>query len=101
MGRINYQSIKKKSEVRVLNYNVHHFAAAYDSYHKIDLNSLAAVILRDEVDIVTLQEVDVHTMRSGQYLNQVKVLAEKTEMFYAFGKTIDYEGGDYGIAILS
>lgn len=40
-------------------------------------------------------------MRSGQYLNQVKVLAEKTGMFYAFGKTIDYEGGDYGIAILS
>ena len=50
---------------------------------------------------MTLQEVDVYTMRSGQYLNQVKMLAVKAGMYYSFGKTIAYDGGDYGVAILS
>ena len=30
-----------------------------------------------------------------------KILADKTGMNYFFGKAIDHDGGDYGVAILS
>ncbi|MEC4113444.1 endonuclease/exonuclease/phosphatase family protein [Myroides pelagicus] len=87
--------------VRVVNYNVHHFAAANDRYHWIDLNSLSAFAKQHQVDVLTLQEIDVHTKRSGEHLNQVRALAQRLDMYYSFGRTIDYEGGQYGIAILS
>jgi endonuclease/exonuclease/phosphatase family metal-dependent hydrolase len=48
-----------------------------------------------------LQEVDVHTKRSGISLNEAGKLAELTEMHSYFAKAIDYDGGEYGIAILS
>lgn len=59
------------------------------------------MINSQEVDIVTLQELDVNTRRSGITLNQIAEVAKRTKMFYQFGKTIDYAGGDYGVGILS
>lgn len=53
------------------------------------------------VDIITLQELDVKNRRSGIALNQIEALAQRTGMYYQFGKTIDYAGGEYGIGILS
>ena len=85
----------------MLNYNVHHFVGANDTYHFVDINSLANIVNSQKVDIITLQELDVNTRRSGITLNQIEELAKRTRMFYQFGKTIDYEGGDYGIGILS
>lgn len=54
-----------------------------------------------EVDIITLQELDVNTRRSGITLNQIEKFADRTRMYYKFGKTIDFDAGDYGIGILS
>ncbi|WP_080752485.1 endonuclease/exonuclease/phosphatase family protein [Myroides marinus] len=87
--------------MRLLNYNVHHFVGANDVNHFVDINSLASLINNQEVDIVTLQELDVNTRRSGIALDQLAELAKRTKMSYKFGKTIDYAGGDYGIGILS
>src|SRR5690606_40296823 len=48
-----------------------------------------------------LQEVDVNTIRSGKGINQAAELARLTGMNYFFVKGIDYQGGDYGVGILS
>ena len=60
------------------------------------------MIIKETPDIVSLQEVDVHTNRSGKNINQAKELARLSGMpFYYFTKAIEYDGGEYGLAILS
>lgn len=82
---------------RVLSYNIHH-AAGMDG--RIDLTRIASVIAGVEPDVVMLQEVDRRTQRSGA-VDQLAELARLTRMRMYFGKTIDYDGGDYGNAILT
>lgn len=94
-------SPKKEHVVRVLNYNIHHGVAPYDHGEFMDINSLSHLILKNDVDIVALQEVDRNTQRIGYHTDQLKLLAERVGMYFEFGKTIDFENGEYGIAILS
>ena len=89
----------KKTDFKVLCYNIHH-ANPPSKVGFIDLDAIARVINDSKADIVALQEVDKNTVRSGN-IDQAKALAEKTGMYYHFFKGIDYEGGDYGTAILS
>ena len=63
--------------------------------------AIAKVINQQQPDLVALQEVDVHTNRSGKQLNQAAELARQTGMKAYFAKAIDYDGGEYGVAILS
>lgn len=65
-----------------------------------NLARVAAVVRSTGADIVLLQEVDKFTTRSGK-VDQVAVLTRLTGFRAAFGKTLDYQGGDYGIAVLS
>lgn len=51
-------------------------------------------------DIVLLQEVDSVTERSG-FTDQLGTLKAATGYHGAFGRTLDYQGGGYGIAVLS
>src|SRR5690606_1708378 len=67
----------------------------------VDLKAIANVIKKENPDLVGLQEVDVFTERSGKNSDQAKELADLLEMNYFFAKAIDYEGGEYGVAILS
>jgi endonuclease/exonuclease/phosphatase family metal-dependent hydrolase len=83
--------------LRVMTYNIHHGRGADDA---INLQRVADVINRANVDIVALQEVDVRTRRSGG-VHQLAELARLTNMHARFGKGRDFEGGDYGQAILS
>lgn len=92
---------KKPESIRVLNYNIHHGVGVNDKMHYVDLNSLSNLIKQQDIDVITLQEVDVNTLRSGKDLNQIAKLAEDLNMYYTFGKTIDFQDGQYGIAILS
>jgi endonuclease/exonuclease/phosphatase family metal-dependent hydrolase len=81
-----------------MTYNIHH-GRGMDG--RLDLERLAAVIRDAGVDIVALQEVDVGVERS-QRRDLVAELADLTGLrFTAFGKNIDFQGGDYGNAILS
>jgi endonuclease/exonuclease/phosphatase family metal-dependent hydrolase len=80
-------------------YNVHHCNPPAQP-GVIDIGAIADVINQQKPDLVALQEIDVNTMRSGNF-NQAEELAKKTGMKYFFGKAIDYEGGEYGVAILS
>jgi endonuclease/exonuclease/phosphatase family metal-dependent hydrolase len=65
------------------------------------MDAVAKVINNAQPDLVALQEIDVHTERSGTQVNQAKELGRLTGMYSFFAKTIDFQGGEYGIAILS
>jgi endonuclease/exonuclease/phosphatase family metal-dependent hydrolase len=84
-------------DVRVLVYNIH---AGWDASGKENLDRVSAVVQTARADVVLLQEVDRFTTRSGR-VDQLARLASATSMRAAFGKTLDYQGGAYGIAILS
>ena len=86
-----------KRSIRVMTFNIHH-GEGVDG--KIDLNRIAEVILSQKADIVALQEVDRTVERTARR-DLIAELAALTGMNYGFGKNIDYQGGDYGNAILS
>ncbi|QDH81311.1 endonuclease/exonuclease/phosphatase family protein [Echinicola soli] len=87
--------------IEILCYNIHHCNPP-SRPGVIDLESVARVIRDSGAEIVGLQEVDVYTERSGKSLHMAKELAEMTGMdYYYFSKGIDYQGGEYGTAILS
>lgn len=69
------------------------------------IDSLAEMIKSQNPDFVALQEVDVMTKRANapnmNGRNIVSELAAKTDMFGYFGRTLNFAGGYYGIAILS
>jgi endonuclease/exonuclease/phosphatase family metal-dependent hydrolase len=83
--------------VRVLTYNIH---AGTDEKSQPSIPAIAAFINSMNPDIVMLQEVDRRTARSkGE--DHLQQLADLTHLHPAFGKSLDYQGGDYGIAVLS
>lgn len=85
--------------IRIMTYNIHHCNPPSKGT-EIDLASVANVILRENPEIVALQEVDNNTTRSGAG-NQAQQIAAKLGMSYFFAKAINYQGGEYGVAILS
>lgn len=91
---------KKQDEITVLSYNIHH-ANPPSKPNVIDLQAVATVINQQQVDIVALQEVDVHTTRSGPSVHEAEELARLTGLKAFFAKAINYDGGEYGVAILS
>lgn len=86
---------------KTMEYNIH--LGVSPSTGKLDLQWIADVINNrsPKPDLVALVEVDVNTHRSGSTINQAKVLAEKTGMYFAFFRAEYYDGGEYGNAILS
>lgn len=77
---------------RVMTYNIYHCGNG--------LEAIANAINLQKPHIVALQEVDVMTNRSGR-INQMTELARLTGMTSTFCKAITYDGGQYGIGILS
>lgn len=84
-------------QLRVLCYNIHH-GRGIDG--KVDLERIAEVIRRVKPDLVALQEVDRGTRRTAG-VDQTAELARLTGLQGKFARQIDYEGGEYGQAILS
>ena len=82
---------------RVLVYNIH---AGKDAGGIDNLERVAELIRSTAADIVLLQEVDRGTTRSGG-VDQLARLRELTKLHGVFGKSLDYQGGEYGIAVLS
>jgi endonuclease/exonuclease/phosphatase family metal-dependent hydrolase len=87
----------ERTGLRVLTYNIH---AGKDAAQQPNLTQVAEVIRSTGADIVLLQEVDRRTTRSGGE-DHVAMLASLTGFHVAFGKSLDYQGGEYGIALLS
>lgn len=87
--------------IKVMAYNVHHCnPPSKSATGEIDIDTIVGVIQKQNPDLVALQEIDDHTSRSGAF-NEAEEIAKKLNMYYYFGKAIDYAGGGYGVAILS
>jgi endonuclease/exonuclease/phosphatase family metal-dependent hydrolase len=83
--------------VRVLVWNVH---AGADADGVPNLERVAARIRAERADVVLLQELDRGATRSGG-VDQPATLARLTGLEVAFGKSLDFQGGDYGIGVLA
>jgi endonuclease/exonuclease/phosphatase family metal-dependent hydrolase len=83
--------------VRVLTYNIHHGEGMDGEF---DLPRLARIIENTEADLVALQEVDQGTERSSG-VNQLAELERLTHLHGVFGKAMNFQGGGYGIGVLS
>ena len=65
-----------------------------------DIERAAEVIRRSDPDFVALQEIDHGVERSGR-IEQMQVLGELTGMYPSFASFMPYQGGEYGIGVLS
>jgi endonuclease/exonuclease/phosphatase family metal-dependent hydrolase len=84
-------------ELRVVSYNIRHGRGADDV---VDLERTAGVLRALAPDIVGLQEVDDLVERSGR-VSEATRLGQSLDLHHAFGRFMDYQGGMYGLAILS
>lgn len=90
------------SGFRVMTYNIHHAnPPSREAEGTIDLQAIARVINREKPDLVALQEIDVHTGRSGRDIDEAATLARLTGMHFHFTRALAYQGGEYGVAVLS
>jgi len=87
----------EKSTVTVGSYNIRH---GKDIDFKQDLKGTIKVLKSLKADVIALQEVDKVCKRSGK-VDQPAFLGKALGMHPAFGKFMDYDGGEYGMAILS
>ncbi len=83
--------------VRVLTYNIHHGEGTDGLF---DLPRVAALISAAAPDLVALQEVDQRTARAGG-VDQLAELERLTGMHGRFGEAMAFEGGAYGVAVLT
>jgi endonuclease/exonuclease/phosphatase family metal-dependent hydrolase len=86
-----------KKTLRVMTYNIH-VGVGMDK--KLDLQRIAGVINGQHPDLVGLQEVDRGVKRT-EGKDEIAELAKLTSINYAFAHNLDYQGGQYGVAILS
>lgn len=84
-------------DFRIMSYNIHH-AEGMDKV--IDYQRIADVISRQSPDLVALQEIDSATGRNNG-ADVLRELSERTLMHRTFGPAIEYDGGRYGVGILS
>lgn len=88
---------EKIVQVRCLSYNIYH---GEDMNGGSNLESVASIIKSVSADIVALQEVDKNVSRSNG-IDLAAELSRLTGMHFEFGKAMDFDGGEYGEAILS
>ena len=84
-------------ELVIMTYNIRH-GMGFDGV--LDLNRTIQVIQAAEPDIVILNEVDDSTARAF-HVRQADSLGRALGMQARFGRSIDYDGGCYGNALLS
>src|SRR3989338_1343111 len=81
--------------LRVMTFNI-----KAGSAKSSQLNNIIALIKEKNPDVVALQEVDRNTKRSGGK-DQFEILKQALGMNGYFSKRINYDGGEYGIALLT
>jgi len=91
-----WAEVDSQTSLRVVCYNIRH-GRGMDNV--VDLTRTANAIKALNPDLVAIQEVDLNTQRTNA--DQPKILGEKLGMHYAFGKAIGYQGGEYGLLVLS
>lgn len=89
--------LEKTIQLQVMSYNVRH-CAGMDWV--VDYDRTADVITRQQPDVVALQELDSMTGRSEQRY-QLGELASRAQYYPVYGGAIDFDGGKYGVGILT
>lgn len=92
-----HQPQSATSTINAMTYNIRH---GVGTDLKLDLDRIAKVLQQHNPDIVALQEVDLRASRSNS-TNQAADLAKQLDMHPAFAQFMPFQGGHYGIAILS
>ncbi len=88
---------EKTYTIRVMSYNIFHGETTLGA---IDMDLFGQIIKDENPDLVSLQEVDKGTTRSGG-IDQTAELSTRTGLTGYFAKARVFQGGDYGVAILS
>lgn len=86
-----------KPLIKVATYNIGKNEASGDV---TNFSALNAAIKKIDADIIAISEVDNKTGRS-QNIDQLKTIADASHLYYTFGKALDFDGGEYGVGILS
>ena len=85
-------------EMKIMSYNVLH-CAGVDG--KVNIARTAEVIKREAPRFVGLQELDCRSARRSGGVDQPAELGRHTGMHATFAQAIPYQGGGYGVAVLS
>lgn len=95
-GRPSLQAAET-AKIRLVAYNIKH-GRGMDN--KVDLRRIASVLRTLKPDLVALQEIDHTCTRSGK-VDQAALLGDLLGMHHRFGAFMDFQGGQYGLAVLS
>ena len=90
-------SMGQNRQLQIMSYNVRH-CAGMDLV--VDYDRTASVIAQQQPDMVALQELDSMTGRS-EHRDQLGELASRTGYRTTFGGAIEFDGGQYGVGILT
>lgn len=88
---------RSQTTVRIMSYNIHHGEGLEG---RLDGERIGRIIGQAEPDIVALQEVDSATQRIGGR-DLLHEIADYTLMHRSYAPAIPYQGGKYGIGLLS
>lgn len=66
----------------------------------MNLDEQIEVMRKWKADYIMVQEVDSVCLRSGK-INEAQVMADALGMHGTLARAIDFEGGKYGVALLS
>ena len=97
ISQVSTKSTILKEDIKIMTYNIRN-CRGLDN--KTDFQRIAEIIKGVNPDIVALQELDSATTRSNGIV-VLNELAVRTKMHGIYGPSISYQGGKYGIAILS
>ncbi len=90
-------SAQRHFTLRILTYNIYHGEATDGT---VDMDLFASIINEVNPDLVALQEVDKNARRTG-IIDITEELSKRTGLKGYFIKHRDFQGGEYGNAILS
>lgn len=96
-GTPNKVYTSNKPTIKVATYNIGKNELASDVSNLDELNKAIAKI---DADVIVLTEIDNKTARSKK-VHQLEEIAKANKMDFAFGKALDFDGGEYGVGILS
>ena len=93
----NDEASESLDTLRIMAYNIHH-GEGMDEV--LDLERIAVLINEWNPDLIALQEMDSVVTRTNG-VDQTQVLGELTGMESVFGQFMPYQGGAYGMAVMS
>lgn len=95
--RLGAPVLPREVSLRAATYNIRHGAGMDD---RLDLDRTVRALRALKADIIGLQEIDDRVGRSER-VNQMAELGRQLGMHPAFGSFMEYDGGQYGMGILS